>query len=280
MQAITRFSATLKPESSFCKRCSCCICRCYDDNKDPNLRLTCTSDKPNKESYGMSCHLQCALSNQMSCILKGSHDVTLDGSFCCVSCEKINELMRTGRKQLLVAREARRVDILSVRISLAHRILTGTKVYMEMHKIVETALEILEIEAGPLDHVYARLMRGIMSRLSCGAEVQKLCSTAVECFDLKLSELFSSCEEKKEAPTCSLHFEECLPTSVVIVLEYKDKLLKNFLGCRLWHRISSTDYPEQPSFIVLRPEKRFKLENLTPSTEYSCKASIFRSTRV
>jgi hypothetical protein len=29
---------------------------------------------------------------------------------------------------------------------------------------------------------------------------------------------------------CSLHFEECLPTSVVIVLEYKDKLLKNFLA--------------------------------------------------
>ncbi|KAI5394815.1 hypothetical protein KIW84_061432 [Lathyrus oleraceus] len=136
-------------------------------------------------------------------------------------------------QESLVSEEARRVDILSVRISLAHRILTGTKVYTEVHKIVETALELLEIEAGPLDHVYARMIHGIVSRLSCGAEVQKLCSTAVECFDLKLSELFSSCEEKKEAPTCSLHFEECLPTSVVIVLEYKDKLLKNFLGCRL-----------------------------------------------
>ncbi|XP_050894700.1 VIN3-like protein 2 [Lathyrus oleraceus] len=272
--------ATLKPEDSFCKRCSCCICRCYDDSKDPSLWLTCTSNKPNEESCGMWCHLQCALSNQMSCILKGSRGVTLDGSFCCVSCGKINELMRTWRKQLLVAREARRVDILSVRISLAHIILTGTKVYTEVHKIVETVLELLENEAGPLDHVYARMTRGIVSRLSCGAEVQKLCSTAVECFDLKFSKLFSSCEEKKEAPTCSLHFEECLPTSVVIVLEYKDKLLKNFLGCRLWHRISSTDYPEQPTFIVLRPEKRFKLENLTPSTEYSCKASIFSSTGI
>ena len=37
------------------------------------------------------------------------------------------------------------------------------------------------------------------------------------------------------------------------------------------------DYPEQPTFIVLRPEKRFKLENLHPSTEYSCKASLFSS---
>ncbi|KAI5422497.1 hypothetical protein KIW84_045800 [Lathyrus oleraceus] len=134
-------------------------------------------------------------------------------------------------------------------IKATSRILTGTKVYTEAHKIVETALGLLEIEAGPLDHVYARMMHRIVSRLSCGVEVHKLCSTAVECFDLKLSELFSSCEEKKEAPTCSLHFEECLPTSVVIVLEYKDKLLKNFLGCRLWHGISSTDYLEQPTFI-------------------------------
>lgn len=67
---------------------------------------------------------------------------------------------------------------------------------------------------------------------------------------------------------------------MVIVLEYKEKLLKNFLGCRLWHRISTTDYPEQPTFIVLRPEKIFKLENLHPSTEYSCKASIFSSTGI
>lgn len=273
--------ATLNPERSFCKRCSCCICRCYDDNKDPSLWLTCTSDNPNEASCGMSCHLQCALSNQMACILKGGRSTTLDGSFYCVSCGKINDLMRTWRKQLLVAKEARRVDILSLRISLAHRMLIGTKVYKEVQKIVKTALKLLENEVGPLDHVYARMTRGIVSRLSCGAEVQKLCSTAVQCFDLKFSEIFSSCAEKKEAPTaCSLRFEECLPTSVVIVLEYNDKLLKNFLGCRLWHGISTMDYPEQPTFIVLRPEKRFKLENLTPSTEYSCKASIFSSTGI
>lgn len=65
---------------------------------------------------------------------------------------------------------------------------------------------------------------------------------------------------------------------MVIVLEYNEKLPKNFLGCRLWHRVSTTDYPEQPTFIVLRPEKRFKLENLHSSTEYFCKASLFSST--
>ncbi|TKY56339.1 VIN3 protein 2 [Spatholobus suberectus] len=272
--------ATLNPEDSFCKRCSCCICHCYDDNKDPSLWLTCSTDLPNEESCGMSCHLQCALSNQMSGILKGSCAIKLDGTFCCVSCGKINELMKTWRKQLLVAKEARRTDILSLRISLAHRILVGTEVYKEVHKIVETALTLLENEVGSLDDVYARMTRGIVSRLSCGAEVQRLCSTALECFDSKFSDLFSVCVEQKDAPACSVRFEECLPTSVVIVLEYKDKLLKNFLGCRLWHRISTMDYPEQPTFIVLRPEKRFKLENLHPSTEYFCKASLFSSTGI
>lgn len=86
--------ATLNPEDSFCKRCSCCICHCYDDNKDPSLWLTCSSDLPNEESCGMSCHLQCALSNKMSGILKSSCGVKLDGSFSCVSCGKINKLMR------------------------------------------------------------------------------------------------------------------------------------------------------------------------------------------
>ncbi|KOM47910.1 hypothetical protein LR48_Vigan07g161400 [Vigna angularis] len=47
---------------------------------------------------------------------------------------------------------------------------------------------------------------------------------------------------------------------------------KVVLGYRLWHRASTIDYPEQPTFIVLRPEKKFKLENLHPSTEYFCKA--------
>ncbi|KOM35192.1 hypothetical protein LR48_Vigan02g134200 [Vigna angularis] len=27
------------------------------------------------------------------------------------------------------------------------------------------------------------------------------------------------------------------------------------MGCRLWHRASTTDYPEQPTFIVLRPDR-------------------------
>lgn len=88
---------TLSPEDAFCKRCSCCICHFYDDNKDPSLWLTCgyeSSAFDEKEPCGMSCHLQCALSNKKSGILKGRSGTKLDGSFSCVSCGKINELMR------------------------------------------------------------------------------------------------------------------------------------------------------------------------------------------
>ncbi|KAJ7965825.1 VIN3-like protein 2 [Quillaja saponaria] len=233
--------ATLNTGDSFCKRCSCCICHRYDDNKDPSLWLTCSSDLPDeKESCGMSCHLECALKDGRAGILNNGCHATLEGSFYCVSCGKINELMRTWRKQLISAKEARRVDTLCQRISLAHKILIGTEVYKEVHKTVETAVQLLNSEVGPPDQV---------------------------------------CSEEKEGPICSIHFEESSPTSVVVVLEYEDHLLKNFLGCRLWHRMSTMkEYPEQPTFIILRPEKRFKLDNLHPSTEYFCKVSLFSST--
>lgn len=47
--------ATITSEDGFCKRCSCCICHCYDDNKDPSLWLTCDNDM-----CVLSCHLECA----------------------------------------------------------------------------------------------------------------------------------------------------------------------------------------------------------------------------
>lgn len=76
----------------FCKRCSCCICRQYDDNKDPSLWLICISDPPFRGvSCGMSCHLECALRHK-SCGI--SPDRELDGSFYCVSCGKVNDLLR------------------------------------------------------------------------------------------------------------------------------------------------------------------------------------------
>lgn len=86
--------ATLSQEDSFCRRCSCCICQNYDDNKDPSLWLTCGSDPTDEvNSCGMSCHLKCALTHARSGIAKGAGR-KLEGGFCCVSCGKVNNLMR------------------------------------------------------------------------------------------------------------------------------------------------------------------------------------------
>lgn len=87
--------AKLNREDVFCKRCSCCICRQYDDNKDPSLWLICNSDPPfHGMSCGLSCHLECALRHENTGIAKGSQDKGLDGSFCCVPCGKLNDLLR------------------------------------------------------------------------------------------------------------------------------------------------------------------------------------------
>lgn len=87
--------AKLNHRDVFCKRCSCCICRQYDDNKDPSLWLICNSDPPfHGVSCGMSCHLECALKHENSGISQDRQDKGLDGSFCCVSCGKVNDLLR------------------------------------------------------------------------------------------------------------------------------------------------------------------------------------------
>ncbi|KAI9200143.1 hypothetical protein LWI28_003348 [Acer negundo] len=271
--------AALSLDDPFCKRCSCCICHQYDDNKDPSLWLTCGYDSSNEiDTCGMSCHLECALKDEKAGIAKIDRSTKLDGSFYCVSCGKINGLMRTWKKQLLVAKETRRVDVLCLRISLAHKILLRTELYKELQKKVETALCILTNEVGPLNLLCTKMARGIVNRLSCGVEVQKLCSSAVEAFD---SMFVVDHVEKKEPASCQIQFEESSPTSVTVVLEYDDNLLKDVAGCRLWHRKSAVkDYPDKPTYIVLRPQKRFLITDLDSSTEYFCKVSLFESTGV
>ncbi|GLT60596.1 hypothetical protein SLA2020_333560 [Shorea laevis] len=268
---------SLSPDDAFCKRCSCCICHQFDDNKDPSLWLTCESDSLDEnESCGMSCHLECALTDERVGIIKSNCCVKLDGSFYCVACGKINGLMRTWRKQLLVAKETRRVDVLCLRISLGHRILIESEKYMELQKTVETAMQILTNEVGPLNLLCTKLARGIVNRLSCGSEVQNLCASVIEAFDSLVSEPCNDHMKEKEPASCQIQFEELSPASAIIVLDYAQNLIKGFLGCRIWHRKSTENvYPDTPTFMVLRPQKRFKITDLNPSTEYFCKVSLF-----
>lgn len=86
--------ATLNQADAFCKRCSCCICQQYDDNKDPSLWLICSSETPFPGvSCGLSCHLECALKHDSSGIGKDGERPKFDGGFYCVSCGKVNDLL-------------------------------------------------------------------------------------------------------------------------------------------------------------------------------------------
>ncbi|KAD6795104.1 hypothetical protein E3N88_06000 [Mikania micrantha] len=79
--------AVLSVADTFCKRCSCCICHLFDDNKDPSLWLECTSDSSNGESCGLSCHIECALQHRKVGVVNLGELMQLDGSYCCASCE-------------------------------------------------------------------------------------------------------------------------------------------------------------------------------------------------
>ena len=97
----------------------------------------------------------------------------------------------------MLAKEARRVDVLCLRLSLSQRILLHTKNYQKLQNSVETAIKSLNEELGPLEQVCGKMGRGIVNRLSCGAEVQKLCVSAVESFDSMFSDPCSAHVEKK-----------------------------------------------------------------------------------
>jgi hypothetical protein len=91
---------------------------------------------------------------------------------------------RSLRKQLAIAREARRVDVLCERLSLSHKMVKGSEQYKEIASIISSAVKTLEKEVGgALDQISAIMGRGIVNRLSCSAEVQDLCSSVLEIVD-------------------------------------------------------------------------------------------------
>ncbi|EPS60802.1 hypothetical protein M569_13998, partial [Genlisea aurea] len=171
--------AKMRRDDAFCRRCSCCICMKYDDNKDPSLWLICNSEPPfDGISCGVSSHLECVLQRETG---------SSNERFRCSSCGKTNDLLSSWRKQMVVARETRRVDILCYRLSLARKILSGTKHYRNPYSILEEAVAKLEEELGPLTGSPVKTARGIVNRLSSGPHIRKLCASAVDSLDSLLS---------------------------------------------------------------------------------------------
>ncbi|KAH6835410.1 hypothetical protein C2S53_019012 [Perilla frutescens var. hirtella] len=278
----TACKAKLNREDVFCKRCSCCICRQYDDNKDPSLWLNCNSDPPfHGMSCGLSCHLECALRHENSGISKDKQDKGLDGGFCCVSCGKLNDLLSSWRKQLVVGRDTRRVDILCYRLSLCQKILAGTKRYQNLCAYIDEAVLKLEQDVGPLTGLPVKKARGIVNRLSSGLEIQRLCASAVESLDLMLSERLSDTPTDCKALAGKfLQFEEIRSSSVTLVLNFDDSNMGNVVGYMLWHRkADDKDYPSEPTCRLFAPDTKFLLSNLTPATEYFLKVVVLDKDR-
>ncbi|GER27818.1 vernalization5/VIN3-like [Striga asiatica] len=269
--------AKLSSADEFCKRCSCCICRQYDDNKDPSLWLICNTDPPfHGMSCGMSCHVECALRHENSGI---SQDKGLDGSFCCVSCGKINDLLSSWRKQLVVARDTRRVDILGYRLSLGQKILAGTKHYQNLYEIIDESVKMLEEEVGPLTGLPVKKARGIVNRLSSGPEIQRLCASAVESLDLLLSNRVSDMPSGYNTLASKLvHFEDIRATSLTVNLHSYNSQTKNLMGYSLWHRkADEANYLTDPTCRLFEPNTKFLLTGLIPATQYFLKVAILNT---
>ncbi|CAL9171051.1 unnamed protein product [Musa hybrid cultivar] len=277
--------AILNMEDAFCKRCSCCICRKYDDNKDPSLWLFCGSETPPRaDSCGLSCHLECALKHERAGIMKSGQCTRLDGSYYCTNCGKANDLLGCWKKQLMIAKDARRVDVLCYRISLSHKLLGATEKYQSLHEIVDMARKKLEAEVGPIDDS-SNMARGIVNRLSVAAEVQKLCALAVDLLDSMHSSSSSANAIVQQAGSVFssfIKFERISSTSVTVVLELENNtpLGQELAGFNLWHRKAAiSEYPDKPSFSLLNPEKRLEIAELSPATDYMFKVVAFSNSR-
>ncbi|KAJ4792118.1 Protein VERNALIZATION INSENSITIVE 3 [Rhynchospora pubera] len=272
----------------YCKRCSCCVCCKFDENKDPSLWLVCSSDPPfTDESCGATCHLRCALKHEKFCIWKKSEcSERLDGAFYCVFCGKVNSLLGCLRKQLSAAISARRVDALCERLFLSNKMLKGTEGYKEIEKAVSLGVAKLKKEVGPLDNVSAANARCIVNRLNCGPEVQKLCSSALEALDQMLGcqlgiETTNSKPKHLGSHAFQIQLKEVTHSSVTISLLASEVMFEEkILGCSiLYQNLNSMGYPEKLNCFILNHETIIPISGLTPSTEYYFKACPFSSTR-
>ncbi|KAG9144806.1 hypothetical protein Leryth_026553 [Lithospermum erythrorhizon] len=266
--------ATRSIDDTFCKRCSCCICHLYDDNKDPSLWLECLSESGQEDSCGMSCHIECALQHKKVGVVDLGQLMQLDGSYCCFSCGKVSGILGYWKKQLIIAKDARRVDSLCYRIFLSYRLLEGTTKFKELHNVVEDAKAMLETEVGPLSGVSAKMARGIVSRLSIAGDVQSLCSNAIEKADEWLASKSNTSQNVQEGSlpaACKFIFEEVGSSSVVIVLiDISNISSEDIKGYKLWYCRTRDDvYTEEPVSVFPRNQRRILISSLQPCSEYS-----------
>ncbi|KAG7583229.1 Fibronectin type III [Arabidopsis suecica] len=259
--------ANVPKDDSFCKRCSCCVCHGFDENKDPSLWLVCEPEKfDDVEFCGLSCHIECAFRENKVGVIGLGNLMKLDGCFCCYSCGKVSQILGCWKKQLVAAKEARRRDVLCYRIDLSYRLLNGTSRFSELHEIVRAAKSKLEDEVGPLDGPTARTDRGIVSRLPVAADVQELCSSAIK----KAEEVSANAARDLVPAACRFHFEDIAPKQVTLrLIELPSAVEYDVQGYKLWY-FKKGETPEDDLFVdCSRTERRMVISDLEPCTEYT-----------
>ncbi|KAF0927950.1 hypothetical protein E2562_037053 [Oryza meyeriana var. granulata] len=267
--------AVVTSEDSFCKRCSCCICHQFDDNKDPSLWLVCASENDDKNCCGSSCHIECALQHKRVGFFNLGKVIQLDGSYSCASCGKVSGILGYWKRQLMIAKDARRVDMLCHRIYLSYRLLEGTSCLKELHGIIEDAKAKLESEVGPLDGMSAKMARGIVSRLSAGSDLQKLCSLGIERADELLSSLDLHLRDSLPA-ACRFKFVDITSSSVVIILkETPLPSSDNIRGYKLWYWKSREEPSMEEPVVLSKDQRKVLVFDLAPCTQYSFRIISF-----
>ncbi|KAJ1418594.1 Oberon, PHD finger domain [Sesbania bispinosa] len=272
--------AVLSKDDTFCRRCSCCICHLFDDNKDPSLWLVCTSESVQGDSCGLSCHIECALQHEKVGVVDHGQLMQLDGGYCCASCGKVTGILGCWKKQLNIAKDARRVDVLCYRIYLSYRLLDGTSKFKELHETVKEAKAKLETEVGPVNGVSAKMARGIVSRLPIASDVQKLCSLAIEKADEWLANVAIANPESREGSlpaACKFVFEEVTASSVkIILIEMSNASSKDIKGYKLWYYKSRDEsHSKDPVCVFPKAQRRILISNLQPCTEYTFRIISF-----
>ncbi|KAJ4914359.1 VIN3-like protein 2 [Raphanus sativus] len=270
--------AVLRQEDSFCRRCSCCICRKYDDNKDPSLWLTCSSDPPFEEgdSCGFSCHLECAFKSEKSGLASGGGDCCC---FYCVSCGKPNSLLECWKKQLTIAKETRRVDVLCYRLLLVQKLIKGSSSkYQNLCEVVDEAVKSLEDDIGPITGLPMKMGRGIVNRLQSGPDVQKLCSSALESLQTPPEAAAALPSPRSSA---KIRFEDVNANSLTVILASNEVASpSNIVHYSIWHRkVTEKEYQEKSTCTLFTPNARFVVSGLAPASEYCFKVVSYSGTR-
>ncbi|KAL2321235.1 hypothetical protein Fmac_030204 [Flemingia macrophylla] len=272
--------AVLSKDDTFCRRCSCCICHLFDDNKDPSLWLVCTCESGQGDSCGLSCHIECALQHEKVGVVDHGQLMQLDGGYCCASCGKVTGILGCWKKQLSIAKDARRLDVLCYRIYLSYRLLDGTSRFKELHEIVKEAKGKLETEVGPVNGVSSKMARGIVSRLPIASDVQKLCSLAIEKADEWLATVPNVNPESREGSlpaACKCVFEEVTASSVKIILfEISNASSVDIKGYKLWYYKSREEsHTKDPVCVFPKAQRRILISNLQPCTQYTFRIVSF-----